>query len=1107
MRSKSRKTKAHVEFLEHRRLLTATIVGRYVFYGDSVYDTGSSISPAIAPDKTALLPGHSSTFANYTSYSKGINGIAIDAVNWPAAPVAGDFVLRAGNTASPAAWSTVSQPVIYSIQRGAGTGGSDRIVLRLPDGAIRNEWLQITVNANADTGLGAPDVFYFGNAPGDDGHNLSSAVVDASDVAGARADSHGFANPAPVTDLYDFNRDGRVDATDQLIARNNIDTSATALQMLTAPAASDPATSGPFTGVFNVKLYGAKGDGATDDTAAIQTAINAMTAAPAGGLLYFPSGTYRISSFLEIQGLTNFEIRGTSATLMPLDSDTTTTDAGDVLRIGNCSNFTLSGLTFNGDSAARIQIAQPASLRIAACSDFRVAACNFNNTVGDGLYVYAANPADSSTASHDGLIEGCAFNSAYRNAISLIHGYRIAIQSNLIQNVAGALPQCGIDIEANPADSDVANHDDVIVGNSFLDCAGAGVYINEPQHPTAIGVYSNSFADCPNGVTNEGVNSSIDNNTFHDYTAGTSAVAQIYFGTATGQSAQVTGNDFYSITGKPAIGVASTWTGQVLVASNRISGFSGYASALIGVASDGATITGNNIQTSGTGISVAANGADIENNVLTGGSGEGIYTMGFGQTIRNNSINGFVTGIESTEPTSGGTALTTIDGNVIWGCPTGVKDSAALSEIDSNSFIDATLPSSGPGATAYAQVYLSGNTGGLAQISANSFSSLTGLAAIYIHPSWVGKATISNNQISNLGGASLVGAILIASDNAVITGNVLQNVATGGISVGANNADIENNTIPAGAADGIYLQGNNGVIRHNSVSGHPVGVEVTDPSTGVNASTTTTVDNNTITNCPTAVRDTTTGSSVTNNLIGNASLPTSGPGSDAVGQIYLLDIAAGRALISGNTINSITGLCAIYVHTSWSGLATISANQIDNVTSADGIVVGTSNTVITTNTLQNIAGTGISISASSDGIENNNLTTGSNFGIYAEGGNHTIKNNTLVDFGFAATGQCIFTLYGSGGDVITGNTVSKSVPNSAWVPIVINPLDLPGINYRYGMQGPDGAFTPNATTASLPAATGTSQPSPAGAASTMVANTTNVRRHPSRRHLHRPLTN
>jgi parallel beta-helix repeat protein len=46
--------------------------------------------------------------------------------------------------------------------------------------------------------------------------------------------------------------------------------------------------------VFNVRDFGATGNGITDDTAAIQTAINAAAAA-GGGQVYMPTGVYRVS--------------------------------------------------------------------------------------------------------------------------------------------------------------------------------------------------------------------------------------------------------------------------------------------------------------------------------------------------------------------------------------------------------------------------------------------------------------------------------------------------------------------------------------------------------------------------------------------------------------------------------------------------------------------------------------------------------------------------------------------------------------------------------------------------------------------------------------------
>src|SRR5439155_261649 len=50
--------------------------------------------------------------------------------------------------------------------------------------------------------------------------------------------------------------------------------------------------------LVNVRAFGAKGDGATDDTTAITNAINALvtTGASRGGVVFFPPGVYNIAS-------------------------------------------------------------------------------------------------------------------------------------------------------------------------------------------------------------------------------------------------------------------------------------------------------------------------------------------------------------------------------------------------------------------------------------------------------------------------------------------------------------------------------------------------------------------------------------------------------------------------------------------------------------------------------------------------------------------------------------------------------------------------------------------------------------------------------------------
>ena len=57
----------------------------------------------------------------------------------------------------------------------------------------------------------------------------------------------------------------------------------------------------PTASAYNVKDYGASGNGTTDDRAAIQNAINACSTA-GGGIVYLPAGTYRLTSYTSITG-------------------------------------------------------------------------------------------------------------------------------------------------------------------------------------------------------------------------------------------------------------------------------------------------------------------------------------------------------------------------------------------------------------------------------------------------------------------------------------------------------------------------------------------------------------------------------------------------------------------------------------------------------------------------------------------------------------------------------------------------------------------------------------------------------------------------------------
>lgn len=203
------------------------VVGRRLFYNNSKYDgfnpaAGAADDLALASDKVAYLPqSAAATFANVSSYTKGINGVAIDLAGPHGTLTAADFTFKVGTSNTPGSWSTAPAPLAVVVRAGAGASGSDRVEIIWADGAVVNQWLEVTLKSNANTGLAAPDVFYFGSRVGDSGEGNAPGFAttnSADEVAARNHPSTRFAN-IPVNNLYDYNRDGQVNATDQLAAR------------------------------------------------------------------------------------------------------------------------------------------------------------------------------------------------------------------------------------------------------------------------------------------------------------------------------------------------------------------------------------------------------------------------------------------------------------------------------------------------------------------------------------------------------------------------------------------------------------------------------------------------------------------------------------------------------------------------------------------------------------------------------------------------------------------------------------------------------------------------------------------------------------------------
>lgn len=98
-----------------------------------------------------------------------------------------------------------------------------------------------------------------------------------------------------------------------------------------------------------VRDFGATGNGSTDDTAAIQNAINST---PSGVVLGFPAGTYRVTSSLRLKSGVTYQGSGSPVLLGYLG----TGSSGYLLADGSgASNVTITGIVFNGGGVSFAQ--------------------------------------------------------------------------------------------------------------------------------------------------------------------------------------------------------------------------------------------------------------------------------------------------------------------------------------------------------------------------------------------------------------------------------------------------------------------------------------------------------------------------------------------------------------------------------------------------------------------------------------------------------------------------------------------------------------------------------------------------------------------------------
>lgn len=228
--------------------------------------------------------------------------------------------------------------------------------------------------------------------------------------------------------------------------------------------------------VYNVRGYGATGDGTTDDTTAVQAAI---TAAAAGGIVYFPPGSYVCNGLTIANSNITFAGDGFSSKIFQKagaadNTNVFNANSGSATVANNITGLTWQNLYLRGRSDTDGFLEHVHLIALNGVSDVTVRNCLIRGFRGDGVYF----GGDTGGERHNErlIVTGCTFdgiNKENRNAISIIDGTDVVISNNTFTSCSKSTMPGAIDVEPNSAVYP-RTRSITIIGNTFRD-AGGGI--------------------------------------------------------------------------------------------------------------------------------------------------------------------------------------------------------------------------------------------------------------------------------------------------------------------------------------------------------------------------------------------------------------------------------------------------------------------------------------------------------------------------------------------------------------------------------------------------------------------------------------------------------
>lgn len=205
--------------------------------------------------------------------------------------------------------------------------------------------------------------------------------------------------------------------------------------------------------MLNVRDFGAKGDSTTDDTAAIQAALDAASTRGISAVL-FPTGTYKVSAttadnnfFAALTVHSGQRLLFDAATLQLTANGY---DFYAVLNIHNVNNVTVEGgLTIIGDRESHTATTGESGhgIRIVNSHNVHVSDVNIRYTWGDGVCVGGNGTMDE--ISQNVTLERIRTYKCSRNGLSIIEADGVVVRDCDFTYTDRTNPQYGIDIEPN----------------------------------------------------------------------------------------------------------------------------------------------------------------------------------------------------------------------------------------------------------------------------------------------------------------------------------------------------------------------------------------------------------------------------------------------------------------------------------------------------------------------------------------------------------------------------------------------------------------------------------------------------------------------------------